>query len=126
MVTMSKTKASDLVLVVDDDSDVRETLSDVLEDEGYQTLKATNGLEALEMLRRLPEKPKVILLDLMMPIMDGLRFIEEQQKDSALASIPVVVITAAGTLFNRAAVRLPIVHKPLDLSRLISAIEQSS
>jgi CheY-like chemotaxis protein len=84
-----------LILVVDDDHAIRESLSELLEDEGYHVAKATNGQEALEVLARVGP-PCVILLDLMMPVMDGYEFMGRKTADPALASIPVVVITAAG------------------------------
>jgi CheY-like chemotaxis protein len=83
------------VLVVDDDASIRETLADLLGDEGYQVTTATNGAEALTLLRPPAElRPCVILLDLMMPIMSGQEFYAEQQRDPALAAIPIVVISA--------------------------------
>ena len=83
------------VLVVDDDASIRESLADLLGDEGYQVTTATNGAEALTLLRP-PAKlrPCVILLDLMMPVMSGHEFYAEQQRDATLASIPIVVISA--------------------------------
>ena len=84
-----------MVLVVDDDEAIRESLADLLGDEGYRVLTATNGAEALSLLRP-PAKlrPCVILLDLMMPIMNGQEFYAEQQRDPTLAAIPIVVISA--------------------------------
>src|SRR5262245_27439609 len=90
------TDSSPLVMVVDDDEDIRETLAELLQDEGYRVMAVANGREALERLRENHDKPRVILLDLMMPVMDGWQFHREQQVDPTLASIPVVVITAAG------------------------------
>lgn len=81
------------VLIVDDDFDVRETLADVLRDEGYQVAVAVDGVDALEYLRA-NEAPALILLDWMMPRMDGAQFRLEQQKDPKMASVPVVLLTA--------------------------------
>jgi len=83
-----------LILVVDDDEDLRESFAGVLEDAGYEAASAGNGREALDFLRSSPP-PCLVLLDLMMPVMDGLSFITEKEADSELANIPVVVITAA-------------------------------
>lgn len=83
-----------VVLVVEDDPDIRATLCEALEDNGYATAGASNGVEALEYLRSGAEKPCLILLDLMMPVMDGQTFRAEQRADAALADIPVVVISA--------------------------------
>jgi CheY-like chemotaxis protein len=81
------------VLMVEDDPDVRETIAEILADEGYRVVTAEDGREALEQLRA-GLRPSVILLDLMMRGMDGFEFRAEQRADPALASIPVVVLTA--------------------------------
>ena len=111
------------ILIVDDDPDIRDSLKEVLEDEGYTVNSVGNGREALEYLRRTPEHPCVILLDLMMPVMDGWQFRREQKLDPTIAGIPLIVITATG--------KRPVlvdadelVMKPLDLGRLFEAIER--
>jgi CheY-like chemotaxis protein len=83
-----------VVLVVEDDPDIRATLCEALEDNGYSAAGAANGAEALEYLRTAAELPCLILLDLMMPVMDGQTFRTEQRADPKLANIPVVVISA--------------------------------
>src|SRR4051794_28385490 len=113
------------VLVVDDDLDIREALTDILQDRGFQVTSAANGREALALLRSLSRPPSVILLDLMMPIMDGYGFLEEQRRDAALAVIPVAIITAGhGVDRNRIDGVAPIVPKPINLERLFSIIDQ--
>jgi CheY-like chemotaxis protein len=92
-----------LVVVVDDDDGIRESLADLLDEEGYRALTAVDGSDALTKLRQLDHnRPCLILLDLMMPVMSGLQFFAEQQRDPELASIPVVVISADGNLHNKA------------------------
>jgi CheY-like chemotaxis protein len=92
-----------IVLVVDDDSSIRDSLADLLEEEGYTVVKATNGREALDKLRADgKERPCVILLDLMMPVMTGAEFYAEQQRDPDICSIPVVVISADGNVSVKA------------------------
>jgi CheY-like chemotaxis protein len=81
------------VLVVDDDYAVLDAITDVLEDEGYEVIVAANGLEALKELRR-GNLPCVILLDLMMPVMNGWEFRREQLQDENLAMIPTIIVTA--------------------------------
>lgn len=82
------------VLVVDDDRDIRETMVDALADAGYEVLAAEDGLDALDVLRSEPAAPGVILLDLMMPRMNGVQFQEEIARSDAWAQIPIVVISA--------------------------------
>jgi signal transduction histidine kinase/CheY-like chemotaxis protein len=83
------------VLVVDDDADIRMAVAQVLEDAGYHALTAGNGLEALALLRNEPTlRPSLVLLDIMMPGMDGREFRAEQRRDPALRDIPVIVLSA--------------------------------
>jgi CheY-like chemotaxis protein len=82
------------LLVVEDDPDIRDTLAEALAWEGYDVTTASNGLEALELLRG-GLHADVILLDLMMPVMSGWEFRRVQQDDPALAGIPVVVLSAS-------------------------------
>ncbi len=84
------------LMVVDDDADIRDMLAEVLEAEGYRVICAADGEEALRVLRQGPPYPSLILLDLMMPGMDGWEFRALQAKDPALAGIPVIVLTADG------------------------------
>jgi CheY-like chemotaxis protein len=81
------------VLVVEDDLAIRETLRELLEHQGFKVSAAANGREALADLAG-RASPQLILLDLMMPVMDGVEFRTEQRRDPRLAQIPVVVISA--------------------------------
>jgi len=115
------------VLLVEDDLDIAEAILDVLMDEGYEVAHATNGREALELLHTQP-RPAVILLDLMMPEMDGPQFRAEQLRDPALSSIPVVVLSA-DRLVAQKAKELGVwgyVTKPLQPDQLVSIVEQST
>ena len=80
------------VLIVEDDADVLEMMDILMTSHGYETMRAGNGLEALDQLRE--RRPCLILLDLQMPVMDGFDFRRHQLADPALASIPVLCITA--------------------------------
>jgi CheY-like chemotaxis protein len=82
-----------MILVVDDDADVREAIGLFLQADGYRIGRASNGKEAMAWLLS-REAPGVILLDLTMPIMDGQQFLTIKEADPALAHIPVVVMTA--------------------------------
>ena len=111
------------VLVVDDDVDIRETLVDLLRDEGYRAVGAANGLEALRLLRE-TEHPCAIVLDLMMPVMDGEQFRDAQRKDPGIAEIPIVAITAGRHSLARIEGLAPaaFLPKPLRLEDLLSTL----
>jgi CheY-like chemotaxis protein len=111
-----------LILIVDDDTDIRNTVAGILQDEGYRVAKAGNGREALTYLETPANpRPHLILLDMMMPIMDGPAFREHQQQSPDLATIPVLVFTAFGTPsdVSWAAGRLT---KPLRLEALLTMV----
>jgi CheY-like chemotaxis protein len=82
------------VLVVDDDDAIREALCDLLDDAGFATVGARHGLEALEILAALGSAPAFILLDLMMPVMDGWAFCDRRGRNQVLREIPVIAISA--------------------------------
>ena len=87
------TPSEQTILIVEDDVDVREAYHDVLEQAGYQVVTAANGRLALDWLRH-GGRPTMIVLDLMMPVMDGWQFRQEMRKLEELHGIPVVVVTA--------------------------------
>jgi CheY-like chemotaxis protein len=113
------------ILIVDDDTDVRETVEEALEEEGYHVAGASNGKEALHLLKDERLRPELIILDLMMPEMDGWEFRAEQRKDPDIASIPVIVFTAYGSPADmaRKLQAVGFLKKPLRLEELLSAIE---
>jgi CheY-like chemotaxis protein len=106
------------VLVVDDEADIRESLRDVLEDEGYRVLVAANGEEALARLRSM-ERPCAVILDIIMPVMSGTEVYAAMQADPALADVPLVISTSDP---SRAPHGPLIMKKPVDLARLLSAL----
>ncbi len=113
------------ILIVEDDSALREALAQVLSDEGYKLLSARDGLEAVNCLKR-GNRPDVILLDLSMPVVNGWEFRMFQKRDPELASIPVVLITAGDYSREEVAWLEPsaLLHKPLDLPHLLSVIRR--
>jgi CheY-like chemotaxis protein len=115
--------ASTPILLVEDDPDIRELFAETLRQAGVQVATAENGFEALRLLRESSFVPSGILLDLMMPVMDGYAFLFERRKDPILASIPVAVVTAAPRV-NLAQVGpgVEIVPKPIDAPRLLSVV----
>ena len=110
-----------LIMVVDDDDDIRETLAGLLEDEGYHVAAFSTGQDALAALKRGVD-PRVILLDLMMPLMDGAEFRREQLADPALKQIPVVLITAAGLERVQRSEFSEVLRKPLKIDRVLEVI----
>jgi CheY-like chemotaxis protein len=113
------------VLVVDDDDEIRESMVEALQELGHPAEGAANGLKALEVMRREP-RPCLVLLDLMMPVMDGRAFREAQINDPAMRDVPVVVISAYRDLQESAramgvAEWLP---KPVDLDVLRRAVSK--
>ncbi|MGH7328268.1 MAG: response regulator, partial [Polyangiaceae bacterium] len=79
------------VLVVDDEEDIRDTLRELIEMKGFKAQTAANGAEALEQL--IAERPCLVVLDLVMPVMDGVALLEKMRADPALSDVPVVVST---------------------------------
>jgi CheY-like chemotaxis protein len=114
---------SKVVMVVDDDEDIRYALSCILEDEGYRVLSVEHGRAALDMLLA-GERPGVIFLDLMMPVMDGWAFRDEQKKHAELAQIPVVVITAAGRDRSSTIDADRVLQKPLSFDVVLRTVEE--
>ena len=115
------------ILIVDDDLDIREVLAEALGDLGFASVTAANGLEAAELIRSMEIRPSLILLDLMMPVMDGYAFLRERSNDSLLASIPVAIITASHRVdLDRLGSETRIIPKPIDLPGLVDAIDDLS
>ena len=115
------------ILIVDDDRAVLNGLRELLENEGYAVATAIDGVEALQLLHA-GLRPCAILLDLMMPRMDGWDFRHEQLKDPRLKDLPIIVITAAG--FSEASIKtqfgpIEFVAKPPPERALLDAIRRS-
>lgn len=117
---LSATTHTSTILIVDDDENTRETLRDVVEDQGYIALTAGDGIDALRILRADDQpRPDLILLDLGLPKMDGLEVLAEQKRDPTIAAIPVIIITAER---SRGVPESPVLRKPLDIGKLIDAM----
>jgi signal transduction histidine kinase len=111
------------ILIAEDDRAVLETLVAVLQDEGYEVSRASDGREALERLEE-DVAPDLILLDLRMPVMDGWTFRNVQRRDSHLAPIPVVAMSADATARAQAISADAFLRKPLDLEDLLATIRR--
>jgi CheY-like chemotaxis protein len=115
------------ILVVEDDTSIRELLVELLESEGYAVASAVNGLEALKLLQSGP-LPDLILIDLMMPVMDGYSFRTEQLKNASWSRIPTVVMSAEANAkekmknFNITA----FLSKPVELDTIIKTVARFS
>lgn len=111
------------ILVVEDDRDLRDTLREALELEGYVAVCVENGQAALAYLKS-GARPCIILLDLMMPVMDGWAFRQEMLKSEELASIPVIVMTAATAARAAAIAARAIIYKPLHMGRVMDVVQE--
>lgn len=109
--------APPVVLLVDDESDLRETLALALEHESFRVLEAANGREALALLEASEELPDVVVLDLMMPVMNGVAFLEACRTRPRLAGLPIVVLSAATQYIPTPGARLAF-RKPVSLDAL--------
>ena len=114
-----------MVLVVDDDPDILEALSEILEAEGFRIQRARHGREALEKLE--PEPPKLILLDLMMPVMDGWEFAHQLRQRPQGATIPIIVLSADRNVGAKAREIGAVGHlaKPFELNELLNMVTAS-
>jgi CheY-like chemotaxis protein len=115
------------ILVVEDDAAIRGLVTEVLRDDGYEVREAANGAEALAELEG--HEPDLIVLDLMMPVMDGWAFVEECRRKSRCAEVPIVVTSASHDL-PRTAERLrsygvrTCLAKPFDVEGLLALVER--
>ena len=113
------------VLVVDDDLEIRDALTDILEDEQYSVTVAANGREALDLIEN-GSTPDVILLDVMMPVMDGWHFLSARLAHPRLVEVPIIIISAgieAAEEAHKAGGVCSVARKPLHISDLVGRIE---
>lgn len=115
-----------LILVIEDDMSINDLLSEILVEEGYEVKSVFNGLEALKWLSQAIILPKLILLDLMMPVKNGYMFREEQLKYSELSRIPVIVMSADGNFIkNKSKIMADgYLKKPLELLELLALVNK--
>jgi CheY-like chemotaxis protein len=115
---------TDGVMVVDDDDDIRETISQLLERHGYDVVTAAHGGEAMKMLQN-GDHPSLILLDLMMPNVSGEEFRRMQLADLSVADIPVVLLSGAGRVEQIAArMSVEVLPKPIELTKLVETVRR--
>jgi len=111
------------VLIVEDEEAIRDSLCELLTEEGYEATGAANGAEALRLLRD-GLRPCLILLDLMMPVMDGWELHRQLKADPRLAAVPVVVITAADPSPADAIAAEEVLPKPLPIDRVLDVVDR--
>ena len=113
------------ILIVDDDRDIRELLALYLRHQGYVVVTARNGYDALTWLQQCGELPELIVLDVMMPVMNGMEFRHAQRQDAALAGIPVAVMSAASNVQDYIPLLAADTYfaKPVDFASLLAAVE---
>src|SRR5439155_24703749 len=111
------------VLIVEDDADLREMMAQLLTLEGFQAATVANGREALQYLGG-SEQPEVILLDLMMPVMDGWEFRRRQKADPQMSRVPVIVLSALDQTRADGLAPDAFLKKPLDFDRLLELVRQ--
>jgi CheY-like chemotaxis protein len=111
------------VLIVEDEADLRQMMSQLLTLDGFEVATVPNGREALSYLHN-GDKPELILLDLMMPIMDGWEFLRHQKADAGLAGVPVIVLSALDPTHTRGVNMTEYLKKPLDFDRLLGLVRK--
>ena len=109
------------ILIVEDNNDLRMLYCKALSLSGYKVVEAANGQEALNILRNSESKPRLIILDLMMPVMDGWEFLHERDLDPVLLQIPVVVSSASS---ENVPTQVRFLRKPITLAMLISVADE--
>src|SRR2546430_4737806 len=124
--TIIEWERNDYILIVEDDTDVSEALTAVLQEEGHRVVSFQNGRPALEYLRQKVVLPRVILLDFLMPQMDGWQFLAERRKDARIVEVPVVGISGSDRVeadqLTPSVAQL--LKKPVSLDALLGALER--
>ena len=123
MISVDAVSSPEHILVVEDDKALRDSLREALELEGYAAVCVEHGEAALRHLAT-GARPCIIMLDLMMPVMDGWTFRQALLKDQSLASIPVIVMTAATPARVAAIAAQVILYKPLHMGKVMAVVQQ--
>ncbi len=112
------------ILIIEDDETIRETLTQILEDEGYVAVAAADGRLALSYLETCETAPNLIMLDLMMPTMSGLEFHAELRRDARYGTTPVLLVSADATVSEKARgiAHVAALKKPFDVDMLLATV----
>ena len=113
------------ILIIDDDKVIRDTLGFILQEEGYSTTLAANGQEGLDLLANAERLPDVILLDIMMPVLNGIQFRQEQLNKPDIKRIPTIIMSADHSVHKNCASLgcKHVLKKPIDLDELLAILE---
>ena len=116
----------DYILIVEDDGDVSESLTEVLEEEGHRVVSFEDGRLALDYLRQKIVLPQLIFLDFLMPHMDGWQFLSERRKDARIREVPVVGMSASDRVDERSLSQsvVQLLRKPVSLDSLLGAVRR--
>jgi CheY-like chemotaxis protein len=115
------------VLLVEDDGDIRQAMAELLQDEGYDCIVAEHGRAALDILSR--QMPSLLLIDLLMPIMNGVELIARVRRDPRWSDVPMVVMTAAGDRIigvDVQSLNVPVLRKPVEIGSLVQVLARQS
>jgi CheY-like chemotaxis protein len=110
-----------IIMLIDDDEDVRTTMSELLINTGYLTLEAGNGKEAIEVLTKAARLPVLLILDMAMPVLDGRGFLRRRAQDPILREIPVVVVSASEPPTLCEGIE-GFLRKPVEVTRLLQMV----
>jgi CheY-like chemotaxis protein len=120
-----KKSVTQTIFLVDDDLELTEALSELLEKEGYSTVRAQNGQKALDILKKMSRSPLLIILDMTMPVLDGRGFLAERAHDSGLMEIPVIVVSGSDIPAIPLMEIKAFLRKPVTIRQLMSIIEST-
>jgi two-component system, chemotaxis family, chemotaxis protein CheY len=121
LANVNATPGRGTILIVEDDHDIRVSIRGLLEHEGYRVLSVANGSAALDLLQDTTPRPALIVLDLMLPVMDGWQFVAHVDRRPSLAGIPIVVMTAYDTTKAPDGV-VAVIKKPVNMGALLQLV----
>lgn len=119
---MTKFLSKQAILVVEDNPDLRALTMMVVEELGFSAVSAENGYEGLKVLRGLEDSPCLVILDLMMPVMDGLQFMARVEQDASVPKVPILVVSAVADECPQLPLMVGRLRKPISIADLEKAI----
>lgn len=113
------------LLIVEDDALNAESLAEVFTARGFGVISAAHGVQAFELVRKLGTRPDAIILDIEMPVMDGLEFLRTQGREPLLAGVPVIVISAKMPSLTQTELVFAMISKPFSIEALVATVERA-